>query len=82
MVLLSLMVLTLFQLDFSVPLKPGADPGFPTGGTNPRWGRGQPLMQTLFGKNMCQNKRIAFGWVRSRRKILFVDPSLETINLD
>ena len=38
----------------------GADPGFPVGGGNPRWGCRRP-MKVLFGKNLCQNGRIRSG---------------------
>ena len=32
-----------------------ADPGFPVGG-------GQPPMRTIFGRNVCENKRIGSDW--------------------
>ena len=34
-----------------------ADPGFPIGGVDPLGGRGPPTW-VLFGKNVCENKRI------------------------
>ena len=34
-----------------------ADPGFPVGGMHPLGGHG-PLLQVLFGENVCENKRI------------------------
>ena len=30
---------------------------FPLGGAPTRWGGGQPLTRTLFGKNVCENER-------------------------
>ena len=35
-----------------------ADPGFPVGGMDLLGGRVDPLMWALFGKNVCENKRI------------------------
>ena len=52
-----------------------ADPGFPVGGRGPvRGGRG-PLMQALFGKNVCENKRIgSHGGVRPANGLEVADP--------
>ena len=38
-----------------------ADPGFSVGGGAKPGGR-QPLTRVLFGKNLCENKRIGSGW--------------------
>ena len=46
-----------------VPI-PVADPGFPVGGggTDPLGGGCQPLMHTLFSKNVCENERNGSCW--------------------
>ena len=47
-----------------------ADPGFPIG-------RSRPLMQVLFGENVCKNKRIGSHWGGGRRRDRPMDQPME-----
>ena len=63
------MVITNTKRALHVTIKSVADPGFPigVGGTGPLGGH-QPLMQALFGRNVCKNERIGSHWGRGAHR--------------
>ena len=59
-----------------------ADPGFPVGGGAPtHWGGCQPLMHTLFGKNVCENERNGSCWGGGGRRRRPLDPAMSLTSI-